>query len=245
MSSPTAGSLLIVRHGPGRGRGRSFGAPMLDYLENNRSELWTRIVRWETGNPLPDLDGVHAVLFWLADPLRELYPDCFEQAMLLEAEARLRGVRTINPPQALSNTIKSVQSSRWQAAGIPAARCSAFRDHHEYEACLREAEFPAIVRPDLLHSQADTHFFRTREAAKRLDRSALTFPFDADERKMDLARGERVDLAAGDFLMFHSMVPHRSGPNRSGASLRGLFLTYSTARHGDVYARFHPAAVTG
>lgn len=69
-------------------------------------------------------------------------------------------------------------------------------------------------------------------------------PLDADERKMDLSRGERVDLTAGDFLMFHSMAPHRSGPNTSSRSRRALFLTYSTARHGEVYARFHPGTGT-
>lgn len=69
-------------------------------------------------------------------------------------------------------------------------------------------------------------------------------PLDADERKMDLSRVERMDLGAGDFLIFHSMVPHRSGPNRSPISRRALFLTYAHARHGDVHARFHPSAAT-
>lgn len=62
-------------------------------------------------------------------------------------------------------------------------------------------------------------------------------PLDADETAMDLNRGQRTDLAAGDLLLFHSLVPHRSGPNNSAVSRRALFLTYCTARHGDAYQR--------
>jgi 2-aminoethylphosphonate dioxygenase len=64
-------------------------------------------------------------------------------------------------------------------------------------------------------------------------------PLDVDEARMDLSRGEVAELAPGDLLIFHSLTPHRSGPNRSAGPRRALFLTYTTAAHGDVYRRYH------
>jgi len=116
------------------------------------------------------------VLFWLADPLRELHPECFGEAMSIAAQARERGLRLINPPESLSNTIKSTQAARWRAAGLPAADCFAFRNWAEYLARLDEAVFPAIVRPDWLHSQEATHFCRTVGDAARLAARDLLYP---------------------------------------------------------------------
>jgi 2-aminoethylphosphonate dioxygenase len=64
-------------------------------------------------------------------------------------------------------------------------------------------------------------------------------PLDVDEARMDLSDGELITLRAGDLLLFHSLTPHRSGPNRSQSSRRALFLTYTTTVHGDVYRRYH------
>jgi ectoine hydroxylase-related dioxygenase (phytanoyl-CoA dioxygenase family) len=64
-------------------------------------------------------------------------------------------------------------------------------------------------------------------------------PLDVDESRMDLRSGELAELSAGDLLLFHSLTPHRSGTNRSPQSRRALFFTYTTARHGDVYRRYH------
>ncbi len=64
-------------------------------------------------------------------------------------------------------------------------------------------------------------------------------PLDVDETRIDLSRGEVVELAAGDLLFFHSLTPHRSGPNQTGGSRRALFLSYATESHGDVYGQYH------
>jgi 2-aminoethylphosphonate dioxygenase len=63
-------------------------------------------------------------------------------------------------------------------------------------------------------------------------------PLDVDDSRMDLSRGEVAELAAGDLLLFHSLTPHRSGPNGSTGPRRALFFTYTTAAHGDVYRRY-------
>ncbi len=70
-------------------------------------------------------------------------------------------------------------------------------------------------------------------------------PLDVDERTMDLSSGEIPVLASGDLLLFHSLTPHRSAPNVSTESRRMLFLTYTTARHGDVYTRYHARGIPG
>jgi hypothetical protein len=169
-------SVLIVRHGPGRGRGDSFGTPFLDYLRAERPRLAQSLRFWTTGSAPPALDGVDVVVFWLADPLRELYPECYQEAQSIADEASRRRLRLINAPEALSHTTKSVQSKRWLSAGIPAATCVPFLDRAEFEIRVRELDFPAIVRPDRLHSQAATYFCRTAGEAARLNDEQLVYP---------------------------------------------------------------------
>ena len=70
-------------------------------------------------------------------------------------------------------------------------------------------------------------------------------PRDIDEQVMALATGCVPELAAGDVLLFHSLVPHRSGPNTADASRTALFLTYAPARYGDLYSRYHASGRPG
>ena len=70
-------------------------------------------------------------------------------------------------------------------------------------------------------------------------------PLDVDERAVDLSSGEIPVLSSGDLLLFHSLTPHRSAPNVSTESRRTLFLTYTTAGHGDVYTRYHARGIAG
>lgn len=49
-------------------------------------------------------------------------------------------------------------------------------------------------------------------------------------------RGQRIATRAGDVVIFHSQTPHRSGPNTSQTSRRSLYLTYTAARSGNLYA---------
>jgi hypothetical protein len=104
--------------------------PVFEALARRSPALAARVRIHETGAPAPSLDGVAAVVFWLADPLRERFPACFEEAVALAAEARRRGVPIVNPPESLSNTVKSRQARRWREAGFdthqapPASRSS-------------------------------------------------------------------------------------------------------------------------
>jgi 2-aminoethylphosphonate dioxygenase len=64
-------------------------------------------------------------------------------------------------------------------------------------------------------------------------------PLDTDETMLNPEAGEAIELDAGDILLFHSMVPHRSDANRSSRSRRALFLTYTTVRYPGAYQRYH------
>lgn len=52
---------------------------------------------------------------------------------------------------------------------------------------------------------------------------------------IDFATGEVPATEPGDLLVFDCLTPHRSGVNRSNRLRRQLYLTYSSARNGDLY----------
>ena len=58
---------------------------------------------------------------------------------------------------------------------------------------------------------------------------------DPSEDDVGTENGQLIPLDPGDALLFHSLVPHRSGPNRSDRPRRMLFLTYSGRSWGDLY----------
>ncbi len=130
----------------------------------------------ETGSPLPDVSRARAVVFWLADPLRELYPSCFKEASTIAERARSCGARVVNAPEKLSHTIKSVQARLWQDAGIPCAPTITFSTPPELERALRKTTYPAIVRPDLLHSQRSAHYCATVDEARALSAESDLYP---------------------------------------------------------------------
>ena len=63
-------------------------------------------------------------------------------------------------------------------------------------------------------------------------------PLDADESLLEGRRGVFLELAPGDVVFFHSLTPHRSGPNLATHSRRGLFLTYVPSRYPDLNDRY-------
>jgi hypothetical protein len=168
--------VLLVRHGPGRGRFVNYANGWLRHAERHAPAVRRRLLVHETGQGTPSLAGVGAVVFLLADPLRERYPACFEEATSIAERARERGLRIVNPPDALSNTIKSVQASLWQGAGVPCAALADYANRAEFEAAIPRVPFPAIVKPDLLHAQQYTIRCETEAEAARLTDDRLRYP---------------------------------------------------------------------
>ena len=57
-------------------------------------------------------------------------------------------------------------------------------------------------------------------------------PLDVAESAVALDEAELIPLATGDLLFFHSLVPHRSAPNKSNQSRRAVFITYGRLAYG-------------
>jgi hypothetical protein len=115
-------------------------------------------------------------MFWLADPLRELYPDCHSEATDIAGEVRARGGAVVNDPAALSNTIKTVQARLWRDAGIPCSAAESFADAAALHGAVERAGLPAIVRTDLHHAQEATWLCRDAEAVARLPAHGRLYP---------------------------------------------------------------------
>ena len=63
----------------------------------------------------------------------------------------------------------------------------------------------------------------------------LRYMSAAETKQIDLGTGEVLTTEPGDVVVFDCLTPHRSGVNRSNRLRRQLYLTYSPARHGDLY----------
>ncbi|HEY4484915.1 MAG TPA: hypothetical protein VI702_01135 [Nitrospiria bacterium] len=168
--------VLIVRHGTGRGRIFRYMQPALDHLQRSRPALYAQLCFHETGASPPPLDKIRAVVFWLADPLREQFPACFQEASALHSLARERGIPTINPPEALSNSIKSVQARLWRESGVPTPDHRRFETREELRRALNEVRFPLIARPDELHSQIGMRICRHRGDVEAVVDDRFGFP---------------------------------------------------------------------
>lgn len=156
---------------------RRYLAPALERVGELDPPL-SRALRFHaTGSAAPaELSGVRAIVFWLADPLRELYPECYAEASELEQRARERGITCVNPPSALSNSIKSVQARLWQQAGIPTPACSPFEKREELDAVLARGPFPLLLKGDRIHAQTRMQLCRSAQEGRALRDDELTFP---------------------------------------------------------------------
>jgi hypothetical protein len=175
MPAP-AEKILIVRHGPGRGRLSNYLQWAFDDIAKRRPRLRGRLRFHATGAPAPDLVGVGAVVFWLSDPLRERYPDCYVEAARIRDEARARGARIVNDPDALSNTMKSVQARRWRAGGVPTPVHYPFATRNQLQDALGTATFPVVLRADQLHALEGMHVCATPDDVLALPDEAIRYP---------------------------------------------------------------------
>lgn len=191
-------AILLVRHGAGRGRIPGYWDEALEHLARHHPRLWRRVRLHRTGEPLPALDDVGAAVFWLGDPLEELYPRCFEEASEIDS----RVPRVVNPPDALSNTIKSRQASLWRDAGLPTPPSRRFRTRAELREILDRIRYPVLLRPDREHSASRLHLCRSREEALSVPDDRLTYPGTAT-RFVDVRRGYSSTLPQTLWARFH------------------------------------------
>ncbi len=165
------GDVLIVRHGPGRGRELAI-LPLIEAeIAAARPALLPHVRVHETGAPRPPLAGVGTVLFLLADPLKEFYPQCFAHAAEIAGEAKARGIAVLNPPESLSNSIKSRQAELWRKAGLRCAGARVIRSANDLEPAMAALGLPMILRSDDEHVQKGV---RVCKRVKHVDEAKLT-----------------------------------------------------------------------
>jgi len=164
--------ILLVRHGRGRGRIEGYWNDAVAYLSRHRPRLRERIRLHHTGHPLPRLENVGAAVFWLGDPLADLYPECHEEARRIAARVE----RVVNPPGALSRTSKGRQACLWRAAGLPTPRGEPFGTREELKELLSAAQYPVLIRPDRLHASDRLHILRSEQEARALTVEKLALP---------------------------------------------------------------------
>lgn len=56
-----------------------------------------------------------------------------------------------------------------------------------------------------------------------------------EARQIDFSKGEIVKTKPGDVVIFDGLTPHRSSVNHTHSLRRQVYLTYSPAKHGDLY----------
>ena len=64
-------------------------------------------------------------------------------------------------------------------------------------------------------------------------------PRDVDPSAVDPDRGQVIEAQAGDLLLFHSLVPHRSSANTSERNRRTLYLTYAQTEDASIYDQYY------
>lgn len=169
------GDILIVIHGPGRGRDVPTGDVFMDRLRETDPDFAARIRFHRTGAAMPDLAGVSLVLFWLGDPLQEKYPECFADATGIANAARAAGIRILNSPEALNNTAKTRQSSIWYQERVPSARARIVNRPSNLQQVCKDLGGACIIRSDSEHAQRDVRIVRNADDARRAARECV-FP---------------------------------------------------------------------
>jgi hypothetical protein len=135
--------------------------------------LRERLVLHETGRSEPSLDGVVGVLFLLADPLKTLYPECFEEASAIAERAQRSGIPVYNQPDLLEGHSKSRTADLLAKEGIPCPPADIYRDRAELTHILQTAELPVILRADVDHAQVDACVLEDADAVASLEAGPL------------------------------------------------------------------------
>lgn len=91
-----------------------------------------------------------AVAFYHHDPLQTLYPAVYAYAKHIEAICHEAGIPFINTPDALSNTVKSVQLNLLRQGGFQVAKAYPFTEIHEL-ANIPAHEYPIFIRIEAGH----------------------------------------------------------------------------------------------
>lgn len=166
MAESQIQQILVVTHGQGRGRNVPTGPEFLEQVKKRAPMIAANIQTYRTGEGMPNLANIKLVLFWLGDPLKQSYPDCYAEAVVIAAEAKRLGIAVLNHPTALNNTLKSTQASIWQAVGLPCQPIRTLKSEKDLRTGLKYTPYPCILRSSQDHAQGAIQVFQCEEDAK-------------------------------------------------------------------------------
>jgi len=172
----TDGRLLIVRHGPGRGRLQPYIQQCFDTLREERALLRDGLAFYETGGRPPSLDGVSGILFLLADPLEALYPECYSEAVAVADRADAMGIPLYNPPTLLSAHCKSRTASILAAHDIECPPTYVYRNFDQLRRLIESHELPVILRADSDHAQVNARVLEKPGDVEGLEGGPVPYP---------------------------------------------------------------------
>lgn len=139
--------ILVLRH---RDKHTAYNADLLAWLSRTAPRAAGLFDLRRLGFVPKDPARYPLLVPWLQDPLRERFPEAYEQARRTEDLIEAAGGSVVNRVEHLSHSIKSIASARLRAAGVPmpvvvpVARAGVRR--------LPDAlDFPVIAREDRRH----------------------------------------------------------------------------------------------
>ena len=166
-------NILVVVHGENRGRCVPTGDAFLRRLAATDNPLLDDIRLHRTGTGKADLSDVSLVIFWLGDPLKQKYPQCYLEAMEIATAAMGAGIRIVNHPNGLSMTTKSRQARIWQEHDVPCARAVPVVSPSELTSAIEEVGFPCLIRSDQEHAQRNVIRVDSESDAERINLDGL------------------------------------------------------------------------
>jgi hypothetical protein len=162
---------------------------------------------------------------WLQDPLENLDPPAFHQALALEAECDRRGIPVINRVSRHANLAKSETSRRLNAVGIRAAIIHKFGSHEEFLEEFPKLPYPVIVREDISHGRP-MFLIRTFEEARAVQWNAFFRPIVSefvDIRNEDgFIRRYRGVTVGDDYVSAHNLQVSEYWETRKRTRVRNL-----------------------
>ncbi len=178
-----------------------YGDHILDWLRAERPDLARRIRVHETGTAPPVLDDVRGIFFWLADPLKIKYPDCYAETLAIQEEAQRRRLPMMNRPTALANYDKAAQARRFQEAALPSPPAILIESLDDLDDCVQRFGLPLLVRGSQSFSQEGTIVLRTRRDVASVQMAGL--PGRAIATPLMDVRGPRAGSEARDLWGRH------------------------------------------
>ena len=123
------------------------------YLKDTKHPFKHRIVfynDYDLSITAETINQYGAVAFYYHDPLASLYPEVYQYAKRIEAICQSANIPFINKPDALSDTIKSVQLNKLRLGGFNVAKAYPFNEVHEL-ANIPSNEYPIFIRIEAGH----------------------------------------------------------------------------------------------